>query len=126
MSDSILPPMLISTKATNSLLAAALVAMSLATLVLGFEYFQAERIVHRMPIALSLDRHAITPGYDLIAFNRTNESLRVKFTVESMGLERNGYAVIDSGRHSVISGIASGDKVVVESPGYDDLAVNVQ
>jgi hypothetical protein len=126
MSDSTIPPMKASANSTNTFLAAALVAVSLAAIVLGIQYFQAERIVNRMPIGLTLDRHAITPGYNLIAYNRTNQSLRVKFTIEAMGLERSRYAVIDGGRRSVIPGIASGDRVVIESPGYDDLAVNVQ
>jgi hypothetical protein len=75
-----------------------------------------------LPIALHIDRHALTPGYDLIARNLTGESLRFHFTAGNRHFDQ----VIDGGKLWILHGLASGDVVQIDSEGYNPKTVTIQ
>jgi uncharacterized coiled-coil protein SlyX len=75
-----------------------------------------------LPIALHINRHALTPGYDLSVGNLTRESLRFHFTVG----DRHFDTVIDGGKLWILHGLASGDVVQIDSEGYDPKTVTIQ
>jgi uncharacterized membrane protein len=79
-----------------------------------------------LPVITHLNKHALAAGYDLLTSNRSRESLRFRFTVEAMGRQRSYAAVIDGGRFFILHGLASGDKITIESEGYDPVTVDVQ
>lgn len=77
-----------------------------------------------MPVTFRIDRHAVSAGYTLFTFNRSRDSLRFKVVINDGRTFPN--VVIDGGKFWQLRGLASSDKVVVSSEGYDDKTVNIQ
>ena len=76
-----------------------------------------------LPVRLTINRHALNAGYNVLAFNLSRSSLRFQFTVNGT---RHIAAVIDGGRFFIVKGLASGDTLAVDSEGYDTKTVSIQ
>jgi hypothetical protein len=76
-----------------------------------------------LPVVLRINRHALTPGYTLITINQSRSSLRFTFTVNG---GRTFNRVIDAGRLWLLNGLASGDRLTIESDGFDPKEVTIQ
>jgi hypothetical protein len=76
-----------------------------------------------LPVVVRINRHALTPGYTLITINQSRSSLRFKFVVNG---GRTFGRVIDAGKLWLLNGLASGDKVSIESEGYDAKEIAIE
>ena len=76
-----------------------------------------------LPVRLSINRHALNAGYNVLAFNLSRQSLRFEFTVNG---SKHFNTVIDGGRFFIVKALASGDMLTVASDGYDPKTVTIQ
>ena len=80
----------------------------------------------QLPIATSINKHAINAGYNLMISNESRTPLRLAIVVTANGHAKNSSVVVDGGKSHMITGLAPHDTVTIGSEGYDPVTIDIK